>query len=454
MTLVLCGWDDGFTGRLTWDNELYLLQATLESGLLTGELSDSRTTWPVKVTVRGDAATLTSELGTATLHRRSRADSWASRFEAEAGVIELQTVDRHRLSGTMDLYGVSLAVDAWTTGALCWGRTTADGETQRFIMVASRPHWVDFYSGNLQLSLKDVRAFAAYQEDSNKIRLQQQEIWEAEKRQELAAQQQLAAAEKEQQEQALVAQREARLSEEEARREAIASLAEQLVKVPAGSFRMGEERQGDAFPPRQVTISRDFWMGTHEVTQGQYEAVMGELPSRFPRQVGLPVENLTWLQAKAFCDRLNTLLADHRPEGYVFRLPSEAEWEYAARGGPENDPYLYAGSDNLDRVAWYETNNNLVLHPVGTKKPNALGLYDLSGNVSEWCLDWYDETWYQQGSRLDPVGPARGEARVLRGGSWGSTAEQCEVVARFCLPADYRSFNIGFRIVLGPDLAK
>jgi formylglycine-generating enzyme required for sulfatase activity len=187
-----------------------------------------------------------------------------------------------------------------------------------------------------------------------------------------------------------------------------------FVRIPAGEFQMGSENDSDEQPVHRVKISRDFEMGKCEVTQAQWQAVMGNNPSRFEGD-NLPVENVSWSDVQEFIKRLNQ--ADSK---YQYRLPTEAEWEYACRAGTTGD---YAG--DLDAMAWYEKNSGGKTHAVGQKQANAWGLYDMHGNVWEWCQDWYDSNYYRQSPGADPTGPTAGSARVFRGGSWDYAAACC-----------------------------
>ena len=154
-----------------------------------------------------------------------------------------------------------------------------------------------------------------------------------------------------------------------------------------------------------------------------------------------PVTHVSWNDAKAFCEWLS------RKTGETFRLPTEAEWEYAARGGNRSNGYKYSGSNSIDNVAWYtETTNDSGTKPVGTKSPNELGIYDMSGNVEEWCQDWYGS--YSSGSQTNPTGPSSGPHRVYRGGSWLNRAKYCRVSSRLNFYPSYRNPKLGFRLVL------
>ncbi len=180
----------------------------------------------------------------------------------------------------------------------------------------------------------------------------------------------------------------------------------EFVKIPAGEFMMGDKDDG---PIHRVKISQGFEIGKYEVTQALWEAVMGNNPSRF-KGSDLPVETVSWEDAQQFISQLNS-----QDKRYQYRLPTEAEWEYACRAGTTGD---YAG--NLYEMAWYENNSGNQTHPVGQKKPNAWGLYDMHGNVWEWCADWYDSDYYRNSPTTDPQGPSTGSSRVHRGGVWAS----------------------------------
>lgn len=217
-----------------------------------------------------------------------------------------------------------------------------------------------------------------------------------------------------------------------------------MVKVEGGTFTMGatSEQGDDAFddekPAHSVTLS-DFSIGQTEVTQALWKAVMGSNPSNF---VGddLPVEQVSWNDCQEFVKKLNDLT------GKTFRLSTEAEWEYAARGGSKSQGYKYSGSNTLGDVAWYTSNSGSKTHVVASKQPNELGLYDMSGNVCEWCQDWYGR--YSGSSQTNPIGPSSGSNLVSRGGVWGSLAWGCRVSNRGSYSPDYRSNNLGLRLVL------
>ncbi len=221
-----------------------------------------------------------------------------------------------------------------------------------------------------------------------------------------------------------------------------------MVGVQGGTFTMGATREqgSDAYanekPSHQVTLS-NFSIGQTEVTQALWEAVMGSNPSSF-KGPKLPVEQVSWDDCQEFIRKLNELT------GQNFRLPTEAEWEYAARGGSKSQGYKYSGSNNLDDVAWYgyDGNSGDRTHDVATKRANELGIYDMSGNVNEWCQDWFGENYYSSSPSSNPTGPASGSDRVSRGGSWPDDAGSCRVAYRFWSDADYRCDVLGFRLAL------
>ena len=224
-----------------------------------------------------------------------------------------------------------------------------------------------------------------------------------------------------------------------------------FVKVEGGTFQMGDEK-GDLHkacrPVHQVTVA-DFYLGKTPVTQKQWREIMGGNPSHFKNCEDCPVENVSWIDTQAFIDKLKA------KTGMKFRLPTEAEWESACRGGQKSTAAnLYAGSDNLDEVGWYDKNSKSKTHPVAGRNPNELGLYDMSGNVYEWCQDWFDENYYEvcekQGVMENPTGPETGSYRVLRGGSWSHEARDGRSASRHNYAPANRSSNVGFRPVLVP----
>ncbi|MBP5327704.1 MAG: formylglycine-generating enzyme family protein [Bacteroidales bacterium] len=219
-----------------------------------------------------------------------------------------------------------------------------------------------------------------------------------------------------------------------------------MVYVEGGTFTMGctaEQGGGcdsDEYPSHSVTLS-GYYIGETEVTQALWKAVMGSNPSNWKGDQ-LPVESVSWDDCQTFISKLNSLT------GRTFRLPTEAEWEYAARGGKRSKGYKYSGSNNIDDVAWYGGNSGSKTHAVKGKRANELGLYDMSGNVWEWCSDWKGE--YSSGSQRNPKGPSSGSLRVYRGGSKIAYARSCRVSYRNSNNPSSRGDNIGFRLALVP----
>ena len=217
-----------------------------------------------------------------------------------------------------------------------------------------------------------------------------------------------------------------------------------MVKVEAGTFMMGatsemKDPYDNEKPVHQVTLTNDYYMGMYEVPQALWEAVMGSNPSYFKGD-NLPVEKMSWNDCQEFISKLNSMT------GRKFRLPTEAEWEYAARGGKKSRSYQYSGSSNISDVAWYYGNSGSKTHPVGTKQANELGIYDMCGNVYEWCQDWYGS--YSSSSQTNPTGSDSGANRVLRGGSWNFIAGYCRSSYRLYGTPFSRSHYLGLRLVL------
>jgi len=220
----------------------------------------------------------------------------------------------------------------------------------------------------------------------------------------------------------------------------------EFVLIPVGEFDMGspsseDDRCDDEGPVHHVKISKPFYMGKFQVTQEQYRAVTGTNPSNFSGNK-LPVENVSWYDAVEFC----YILSDK--EGKTFRLPTEAEWEYACRAGSQTRFCFGNDVASLGAYRWYYDNSVAQTHPVGQKRPNAFGLYDVHGNIYEWCQDWYDCNYYSRSPVMDPPGPSGGTSRVLRGGNCHSSPSFCRSAFRDWSPPDRRSKNFGFRVVL------
>ncbi|MDY3272767.1 MAG: SUMF1/EgtB/PvdO family nonheme iron enzyme [Prevotella sp.] len=217
-----------------------------------------------------------------------------------------------------------------------------------------------------------------------------------------------------------------------------------MVRVEAGTFTMGataemKKPMDHEKPTHRVTLTNDYYIGKYEVTQALWQTVMGNNPSKFKGD-NLPVEQVSWDDCQDFLSKLN------RITGKTFRLPTEAEWEYAARGGNKSRGYQYSGSNNLLDVAWFWDNSGCRTHAVGTKQANELGIYDMSGNVWEWCQDWYGA--YSSSSLVNPTGANSGSYRVYRGGCWIKYAGDCLSSCRYYYKPDHRDSDLGLRLVL------
>jgi formylglycine-generating enzyme required for sulfatase activity len=233
---------------------------------------------------------------------------------------------------------------------------------------------------------------------------------------------------------------------------------EGMVWIPAGEFNMGSPideagRDGDEGPVTRVVIPHGFWMGQCEVTQGEYQAVTGMRPSNARGETNGPVEKVSWYDAMQYCLQRTQQenLAAKLPEGYAYRLPTEAEWEYACRAGSATR-YCYGddkGEFRLGEYAWFVRNGNSMTHPVGSLKPNALGLHDMHGNVWEWCLDRW-QSLLPGGSITNLPVAAEGSLRVARGGSWLYEGKSCRSANRDDYGPSNRCSDVGFRVVLAP----
>ncbi|WP_337949512.1 SUMF1/EgtB/PvdO family nonheme iron enzyme [Prevotella sp.] len=216
-----------------------------------------------------------------------------------------------------------------------------------------------------------------------------------------------------------------------------------MVRVEAGTFTMGEtvdiKDSYDFVKKHQVTLTNDYYIGKYEVTQALWKAVMGNNPSNLKGD-NLPVEQVSWDDCQEFLSKLNSITSK------TFRLPTEAEWEYAARGGNKSRGYQYSGSNNLSDVAWYGDNSGSKTHPVGSKQANELGIYNMAGNVCEWCQDRFGK--YISSSQVNPTGANRGSYRVIRGGCWGYSSGICRSSCRSFSPPDHRGSGLGLRLVL------
>ena len=217
-----------------------------------------------------------------------------------------------------------------------------------------------------------------------------------------------------------------------------------MVRVEAGTFTMGATAEmknpdDNEKPTHRVTLTNDYYIGKYEVTQALWQAVMGNNPSGFKGD-NLPVEKVSWDDCQEFINKLN------RITGKTFRLPTEAEWEYAARGGKKSRGYQYSGSNNISDVAWYSDNSGNMTNDVGSKQANELGIYDMTGNVWEWCQDRYGR--YDSFSQVNPTGANSGSYRVIRGGSWIRTARYCRSSCRYSSSPGGRNIGLGLRLIL------
>ena len=288
----------------------------------------------------------------------------------------------------------------------------------------------------------------AREEQERQAREEQEKLYREAERQRQEEQRRAEQAERERQRREQ--ERREREEQERQRREEVQvfnvnGVAFKIVKVAGGTFQMGatSEQGSDAYndekPVHSVTLS-DYYIGQTEVTQELWEAVMGSNPAWFDDDNRRPVEAVSWDDCQEFIEKLNRLT------GKSFRLPTEAEWEYAARGGNKSKGYKYSGSNDADAVAWYKNNSGRETHPVAQKQSNELGLYDMSGNVYEWCQDWFGD--YSSNSQTNPTGPSTGSDRVLRGGGWGSRARGVRVSNRDNGAPDSRNINSGLRLAL------
>lgn len=248
-----------------------------------------------------------------------------------------------------------------------------------------------------------------------------------------------------------------RFSLNEAKTFTVNGVSFKMMPVQAGTFTMGvsSDYTGVEYdhekPAHQVTLTKDYYMGETEVTQALWKAVTGYSPtqvegkqweSTYGAGGGYPAYYISYEDVQSFISKLNGLT------GETFRMPTEAEWEYAAHGGSKSKDYLYSGSNTLNDVAWCWDNSGSKTHPVKTKSPNELGLYDMSGNVIEWCSDWYSNFYYKYSASLDPKGPTSGDSRVCRGGSWEDDAMYCRVACRIISVPTVRINSLGFRLAL------
>ena len=228
----------------------------------------------------------------------------------------------------------------------------------------------------------------------------------------------------------------------------IAQSYPEMIPVEGGTFTLGDtEMEGEANeqPTHQVTL-KAFSIAKTETTVAQWRTFCNATGRQMPETPSWgwinthPIVYVSWQEAVDYCDWLSD------KTGELYRLPTEAEWEYAARGGNKSKGFKYSGAQSIDAVGWFTTNSNNQTQPVGIKRPNELGIYDMSGNAWEWCKDWYGP--YAAEAQTNPRGPATGSYRVLRGGSWGNSASSCRVTFRSSRDPSYRINHLGFRVVL------
>lgn len=234
------------------------------------------------------------------------------------------------------------------------------------------------------------------------------------------------------------------------------SIGMQLVRIPAGTFTMGSpmEEVGRLAneTPHEVTLTKSYFLGVYEVTQDQYEKVMGSNPNGFrgsknPKETA--VEDVSWTKAVSFCKRLSEI-PEEKAAGREYRLPTEAEWEYACRAGSTTSYSFGETAESLGAYAWFKGNSGSKIHRVGEKQANRWGLYDMHGNVWEWCEDRFEI--YPTGASTDPKGPSEGSFRVYRGGCWYHGAGGCRSASRYENLPDNRLYNQGFRVALSPSV--
>jgi formylglycine-generating enzyme required for sulfatase activity len=212
-----------------------------------------------------------------------------------------------------------------------------------------------------------------------------------------------------------------------------------FVKVNGGTFNRGSDFGNNIEKPIHPVTLKSFFIGETEVTQSVWEEIMGVDPSFNYNCDNCPVENVSWLDIQEFLKKIN-----EKQSTVIYRLPTEAEWEYAARGGANGSDFLFAGSSGINAVGWYRENSNRKSQPVKSKSPNALGLYDMSGNVWEWVQDWFN--FYKADALTNPSGPLNGSSKLYRGGSFDDISDDCRVTYRYGNPPASRFNNLGFRL--------
>ena len=221
------------------------------------------------------------------------------------------------------------------------------------------------------------------------------------------------------------------------------TLVIEMVNVKGGKFDLGDDSAAmDRRPAHTVTLS-DFAIGKYEITQKEWTAVMGSNPSPYNYCDNCPVTNVSWSDIQKFLEKVNSMTGKH------YRLPTEAEWEYAARGGRREDKEnmkKYSGREVLQYIAWFERNSNDHEHPVGKKRANQLDIHDMTGNVEEWCSDWYGKSYFSTRDVTNPTGPDGGNSKVVRGGSFKSLKDEISVTRRAAYTPDTRATTLGFRI--------
>lgn len=228
-------------------------------------------------------------------------------------------------------------------------------------------------------------------------------------------------------------------------KEFLDSIQNNMVWVTGGKFIMGSAAgEADEKPAHEVVVD-GFAMSKYPVTQRQWTVIMGSNPSEFAGCDQCPIDRVSWDDAQAFVSRLNKL------SGKYYSLPTEAEWEYAAKGGLDGKGFRFSGSDDIDQVGWYASNSDRRPHEVGEKMPNELGLYDMTGNMWEWCQDWYEKFYYELNEKYSPMGPSSGSGRVRRGGSWFTQAVNCRSSTRNNVKQDYKDDSGTFRLAQYPN---